>query len=549
MRALFRKAITLGLCELLIFMPPLGEKIRRIAAGGEPPARAARPIETLSLRDYLQMPYLELFDVAPKLEFSAEEIQNQRKAFEKGKSLCVLQFKDHAKQYSKQMDAAQKSLKEKTATLTDSERNQMHCQIQNLELLKSEAQALAGHAIPTAYDNLNAKLDLIEKWPALKKQATQDLVDGSYMKRRFGDVKDIGFRQIEPNQEADIKKGQQAIEELKRQRLLPPELDDKAIQDYVNTIAQNIAAHSDLMVPLHVTVLQSREINAFALPGGYVFVERGLLEATDNEAELAGVMAHEMSHVIARHGNKLMQKALMTSILYQAAQIAAVVLTGGAGIGVYYALQYGFYGLAFVLDLNLLGVSREFELQADQLGAQYAWNAGYDPTGFIEFFDKMATREGYVNSTSWFRTHPPFFERMVTIEREISFLPSKPDEILQTSAFEDMKKRLAPISVKAEKEEVGRPSLLKNRLEGCEPPKKLEYKPSQPIEQICALPAVTVSRLNETGVNRSLRASAVVAVVAVHNLSEPCTDSGSQVSERRNVAGSCRTSGSGLPAR
>jgi predicted Zn-dependent protease len=150
-----------------------------------------------------------------------------------------------------------------------------------------------------------------------------------------------------------------------------------------------------------------------------------------------------------------------------------------------------------VLDLNLLGVSRDYELEADQLGVQYAWNAGYDPTGFIQFFDKMATKQGYVNSASWFRTHPPFLERMVAAQREIIFLGPKPNVIVQTSAFEDMKKRLAPIAAKAEKEEVGRPSLLKNREEGCEPPRKLEYTPGQPIEQICATPAVTISSASE----------------------------------------------------
>jgi Zn-dependent protease with chaperone function len=490
MRGLIRKAVALGLCEFLVFLPITGDSRRS-------PSTPV-PVQTTPLRDYLQKSYLELFDLAPKLEFGAEEIQNQRQALDKGKDLCVTRFKDHAKLYGKQIDAAQKTLKSKTATLTDSERKQMHCQIQNLELLKSEAQALSGQAIPTAYDNLDAKLDLIQKWPALRQQAEQDFADGSYIKRRFGDVKDIGFREIEPNQQDDIKKGRDALEEMKRNGLLPPEVEDKAIREYVNRIAQDIAAHSDLKIPLRVSVLQSREINAFALPGGYLFIERGLLEAADTEAELAGVLSHEMAHDVARHSNKLMKKALISNLFYQAAQVAAAVLTGGAGIGVYYALQYGFYGLGFVLDLNLLGVSRDYELEADQLGVQYAWNAGYDPSGFIRFFDQMATKQGYVNSASWFRTHPPFLERMVAAEREIIFLAPKPNPIVQTTAFEQMKKELAPIAAKAEKEEVGKPSLLKNREEGCTPPRKLEYTPGQPIEQICATPAVTLSSANES---------------------------------------------------
>jgi predicted Zn-dependent protease len=168
--------------------------------------------------------------------------------------------------------------------------------------------------------------------------------------------------------------------------LLPPELDNPEIKKYVNNLAQKIAKHSDLRVPLNLTLLNSKEINAFALPGGFLFVQRGLLEAVEDEAQLAGVIAHEIAHVTGRHGYKLMKRATIASIIYQAAQVAAVILTGGAAtLGTYYALQYGFYGLGLVLSLDLLGVSREFELEADQLGVQYAWNAGYDPSGFIRF--------------------------------------------------------------------------------------------------------------------------------------------------------------------
>jgi predicted Zn-dependent protease len=446
----------------------------------------------------LQKPYAELFDLAPTVEFSAGEIESQRKALDEGKDFCVARFKGHAKQYAKQIDAAQKDLKVQTVALNEGERTQVHCGIQNLELLRSEAQALSSHAIPTAYDNLKAKLDLVQKWPALYRQTQQEITDGTYVQRRWGDVKDIGFREIAANQQDDIKKGQQAIEEMKRSGLLPPEVEDKAIQEYVNSVAQRIAQKSDLKIPLHVSVLQSREINAFALPGGYLFIERGLLEAADDESELVGVLAHEMAHDAARHANKLMKKATIAGIFYQAAQIAAVVLTGGvAGIGTYYALQYGFYGLGLVLDLDLLGVSRNYELEADQLGVQYAWNSGYDPSGFIRFFDKIATREGYVNGASWFRTHPPFYQRMVDTRREIMFLPAKPDLIVQTSTFEQMKKELGPIAAAANKEEMGRPSLKITREQGCEPPKKLEYKPGQPIEELCLAPGPTINGMEK----------------------------------------------------
>ena len=161
---------------------------------------------------------------------------------------------------------------------------------------------------------------------------------------------------------------------------MPPEVDDPEVTEYVQQVAERIADHSDLTVPLEVTVLASDEINAFALPGGFLFVNSGLIEKAETESELAGVLDHEIAHVTARHGARLQKKAKFTSILYQAAQMASVILTGGAaGIGTYYALQYGFMGLGMVLNLTLLGVSRDFEQEAYQLGAQYAWNAGSIP--------------------------------------------------------------------------------------------------------------------------------------------------------------------------
>ncbi|MBZ5659597.1 MAG: M48 family metalloprotease [Acidobacteriia bacterium] len=487
MKNLFRKSVAILHCSVMALLPTLGEGL---AYAQQSPIRSA---QTLTLREYLNKSYMELFELAPKLEFSASEIESQRNSLKSGKDLCVGRFKTHSKQYGDQIDAARKDLKKNTATLNEEQRKQAHCTIQNLDMLRSEADILSGQAIPTAYDNLNAKLDVIQQWPAQYKQIQQELASGTYHTRRWGDVKDIGFREIEPNQQDDIKRGAQSVEELKRLGLMPPELEDKAIQEYVRSVGEKIAKHSDLKIPLHITVLQSREINAFALPGGYLFIERGLLEATDDESELAGVIAHEISHDTARHANKLMKRATIASILYQAAQIAAIVLTGGvAGIGMYYALQYGFFGLGLVLNLKLLGVSRDYELEADQLGVQYAWSAGYDPSGFIRFFDKMATKKGYVNGVSWFRTHPPFYQRMVQTQREITFLEAKPDAVVQTSAYEQMKKELAPIAAKAEKEEIGKPSLLLTKEEGCAPPKKLEYKSEQPVEELCSAPIQTL---------------------------------------------------------
>jgi len=301
-------------------------------------------------------------------------------------------------------------------------------------------------------------------------------------------VKDIGFRGVGEGQEEDVKRGQEAIDRMKQAGMMPEQVENEAVNEYVNNLANDIAAKSDLRVPVKISVLNAKEINAFALPGGFLFLQRGLLEAADDEAQLAGVVAHEIAHAAARHGHKLMQKQQMAGIIYQAAQIAAVVLTGGAAsIGTYYALRYGLYGLGLVLSLDMLGVSREFELEADRLGIQYAWNAGYNPDGFIRFFDKMATTKGYIDGTSWFRTHPPFYERMVQSQKEIMYLPGKEDLTTNSDEFRKMKKALEKVTAKAEEEQEDKPS-LKAPEPGCPAPDKVEYEPGQPIEAVCEVP-------------------------------------------------------------
>jgi Zn-dependent protease with chaperone function len=481
MKELIRRPTAISMIAALVLVPslPLGAQVQV-----NPANRASPPLRTI-----LQKGYPELFELAPSLHYDPLEIQRLRDTFQSGEKACRNTFKSHGKFYQKQIDGARGNLKSGGDRLPAGERHTLHCTIQNYDLLKSEADVLAGHAIPTAYDNLNAKLDLIQQWPEQYRQTQADLASGAYATRRWSDVKDIGFREIAPGQQDDIRRGQQAVDEMRRMGLLPPALENKQIQNYVEGVAQRVARHSDLKVPLHLTILNSREINAFALPGGYLFIERGLLEAVDDESELAGVIAHEIAHDTARHSAKMMKRATIASIFYQAAQVAAVILTGGvASIGMYYALQYGFYGLGLVLDLKLLGVNREYELEADQLGIQYEWSSGYDPTGFTRFFDKMATREGYINGVSWFRTHPPFYQRMVQAQREILFLPKQKETTLQTDAFQVMKKELAPITQAAEEEEKGKPSLLLTREEGCVAPKKAEYKPEQPIEDLCSAP-------------------------------------------------------------
>jgi predicted Zn-dependent protease len=366
----------------------------------------------------------------------------------------------------KQLSALNRRASRDTEEMT-LQRREVHCHILKLEEELRGREAERKNGLPVAYDNKLAKVDLIEKWPIEKDKIEQVLASGRARERRFGDVEDIGIRLLREGQEKDIKVGEEAIRDMKSYGLMPPEVEDEELINYVQQLAEHIAAHSDLRVPLKLTVLESEEINAFALPGGFLFVNTGLIEKAETESELAGVMAHEIAHVTARHGARLMKKGTIASIIYQAAQVAALIFTGGVvGIGMYYALQYGFFGLGLVLNLALLGVSRDYEEEADQLGAQYTWDAGYDPKGFITFFDKMASEKGYVRSASFFRTHPPFFERIVRTFSEIEYLPSKDVLIVDSTEFRRAQERLQKIIEKGTQERKKRPTL--RRMPQCD---------------------------------------------------------------------------------
>lgn len=481
------RALLALLCSELLMSSLMGCASHRVTL---PEVRPPSPVFD-PLNEELKKSYLTLFETAAQLEFSDAQIATMQEYLKQAQDYCVGRFENVSGEYRRRAEDAQNALKK--SGITPEERHNLHCQIQDARALRGQADVISQQAIPVAYDNKQAKLELIQKWPAQLKEIRASIANGTYKTRRWADVEDIGFREIEKDQKDDIKLGQEAIRDLKMSGLMPKEVEDEAVVSYVRGVAQKIAANSDLQVPLQVTVLNSREINAFAFPGGFVFVERGLLEAVEDESQLAGVISHEMSHVVARHGHKLMTKATIASIIYQAAQVAAVVLTGGvAGIGTAYALQYGFYGLGLTLNLTLLGVSRDFEGQADQLGIQYAWKAGYDTSGFIRFFDKMATKEGYVNGVSWFRSHPPFYQRMVDSQREIMYLSKPPNAVVTTTEFTAMKQALAKVSLEADKNSKKKPSLLAPE-ERCPPVSKLLYEPDKPIEAICSAPQAVPS--------------------------------------------------------
>ncbi len=211
---------------------------------------------------------------------------------------------------------------------------------------------------------------------------------------------------------------------------------DPVVEEYVNRIGQNIVKNSDAKVPFTIKVIDSDEINAFALPGGYFFVNSGLILAADNEAELAGVMAHEIAHVAAHH-----QAREMTRMNYaNLGMVPLVMLTGYSAVG------YGIYeASAVAAPLTFLEFQRDFEEQADWLGVEYMYEAGYDPQQLIAFFEKIEalekTKPGLISKT--FATHPQTPARVERTQHEIAtILPPRKEYIVDTSEFHAVQERL-----------------------------------------------------------------------------------------------------------
>jgi hypothetical protein len=234
--------------------------------------------------------------------------------------------------------------------------------------------------------------------------------------------------------ETEIKMGQQYAMQVEQSVKL---VQDPVVTEYVNRIGQNLVRNSDAQVPFTIKVIDSDEVNAFALPGGFFYVNSGLILAADEEAELAGVMAHEIAHVAARHGMRQMTRANWAQI----GTLPLIFVGGGIGYGIYEAS-----GLA--LPLTFMKFQRNFEAEADYLGLQYMYKTGYDPQAFIAFFEKLQAKEKKKPGTlaKAFASHPQTPDRIAVSQKEIAtILPARAQYIVSTSEFDDVKSRLAVI--------------------------------------------------------------------------------------------------------
>src|SRR6266436_2401402 len=271
------------------------------------------------------------------------------------------------------------------------------------------------------------------------------------------DVEAIGNRNVGKGMnlyslEREISLGKQLAQEVERSSKL---IDDPVVTEYVNRVGQNLVRNSDAKVPFTIKVIDSDEINAFALPGGFFYVNSGLILRAQEESELAGVMAHEIAHVAARHGTKNATKGE----IMQWASIPAMIFIPYSMAG--YAM---YQGLNLAIPLTFLKFSRDAEKEADFLGLQYMYKAGYDPNSYVTFFERIQADEKRRPGTipKVFSTHPPTPDRIEAAQKEIArILPNKPEYIVTTSEFDSVKARLRNImfSRKVQDNAPGKPTL------------------------------------------------------------------------------------------
>ncbi len=267
--------------------------------------------------------------------------------------------------------------------------------------------------------------------------------DAFYHGAGIDDLNAIGARNVGCNRglgnwyslDSQVNMGRQFAQQVEQSAHL---IKDPIVNEYVNRIGQNLARNSDSHLPFTIKIIDIEEPNAFALPGGYMFVHAGTLLLADDESELAGVMAHEIGHVAACHA----ARGATRGALAQIAMIPIMVMTGGlAGLGVNEVAN-------LAVPAAFSKFSRGFEAQADYLGIQYAYKTGYDPVGMINFFEKLEAlekkRPGLIAKA--YIDHPQTPDRIEKSQHEIaSILPARDQYIVDTSEFQQVKKRLALI--------------------------------------------------------------------------------------------------------
>lgn len=395
--------------------------------------------------DLLHQPFALLLDLQSLEDYSPAELKALRSRIEEERDRKISELRQRENDWKKKLIVQRQELETLNKfTSEDTEaaarrRSALHVEIAALERCIHDAAIEREHTIPTRYELQLTKLWLAEHWPSRRAEIRQQIEEGDARRRRHGDAEDIGYRRIVKNPEDDIAAGEQAARQMIAGGWLPFELQDGEVQTYVRTIAARLAANSDLKVPLRVTVVDSAELKALALPGGYLYVTSGVIRAAHTESELAGVLSREVARIAARHATRSSKVSLISKLFVPVSQIATGIFTGGSMTpAAAYGLGYGIQGLNSVLQSALNATNQKFQTEADQLGIQYAWKAGYDPRGFIAFLDSIS---GTANN-NFVSNEPPLQKRLLNSFSEIQYLPLRKESIEDTGEFDRIRSRV-----------------------------------------------------------------------------------------------------------
>jgi len=317
---------------------------------------------------------------------------------------------------------------------------------------QSQTQPVADQEKPSVDQNKNTdKKDADKKDKKDKDKKDKEKKDAKKHSGGKDDVDAIGNRKVAGwdwySIESEIRMGKEYATQIESSLKL---VTDPTINEYVNRVGQNLVRNSDAKVPFTIKVVDSDVINAMALPGGFFYVNSGLILAADNEAELAGVMAHEIAHVAARHTTRQLTRYQFINY----ASLPLIFVGGGIGLAAREAAGIG-------IPMTFLKFSRGFEAEADYLGIQYMYKAGYDPNEFVNFFEKIQAQEKKKpgSMAKVFTDHPQTPDRITKSQEEIAtILPAKDQYIETTSEFNDMKSRLAAIENRHKVDDAANPN-------------------------------------------------------------------------------------------
>ncbi len=503
MRAL-RKGLSLGLIWLLTVQ--ISQSVQSKALGQMAPlsavAKAPQPIQPSappSVEELESSSSIEIAAWAEEFAFDQKAIKARIEAVKQESKIREAAFKAAAKSAEKQNEQKEQELSKLLTSSDETQRSRKKILCEIAKIRKDTTQKTFEFLQNEIADDVAvSRLELATTWRSESRQIERKIADGTITERPYGDALNLGHRTTRKpfkGQEQDQAWGKKEMDEARASKLFPQEIKDPVVTEYVNRLAANLALNSDLQVPLNTYVVQQelrkdgrpvlgkdgqpeQVANAMALPGGYLMIYAGIILDSETESELAGVISHEMAHCAARHAHRMQGKGKTFGIVQLATTIGLSIFAPGlfqaaSYLGYYLKnllLQGIFQGMGLIFTMNVLGVSRQFELEADQLGMQYAWNSGYDPEGFIRLFDHMSQKEGHASNTSFFATHPAYGDRIQTALKEYKALRATDKAGRQyttdTSEFQEVKERLRKSLRKTEQEvqeERNKPSL--NRSE------------------------------------------------------------------------------------